>query len=146
MGLFDGDGEEPSSKRRRFVMTASFFVMAAAATLWYFLRYETEKDTVRTFMEAVARADLKAAYALWQPRDPANYDFNEFVSDWGDKGYYGPVRSYRVTAAHMPKRGSSGVIVAVEVCPETPFRNDPARNKEVLIWVERKDQRMSFPP
>ncbi len=146
MSLFDGDGEEPNSKARRYALTGSFFVLALVATIWYFLRYQTEKDTVRTFMEAVTRSDFKAAYALWKPVDPANYPFEEFLKDWGPDGYYGPVRSFRISAAAMPKRTASGVIVVVETCPEAQFRNDPARNKEVHIWVERHDQSMSFPP
>ncbi|MBI3405725.1 MAG: hypothetical protein HY046_09745 [Acidobacteria bacterium] len=144
--MFDGDGEEPQSKVRRYVMTGSFFVLAAAATLWYFLRFQTEKDTVNRFFEQVSRGDLKAAYALWKPADPKAYPFEEFEKDWGPQGYYGPVRSFRVTIASRKNRTASGVIVAVELCPETPFRNDPARNKEVKLWVERSDQSLSFPP
>lgn len=146
MGLFDGDGEDPQSKKRRYVLTGTFFVFAVAATLWYFLRFQPEKNTVRLFMENVERSDFKAAYALWKPADPKTYTYEEFVSDWGPQGYYGPVRSFRISAAAQVKRTASGVIVAVELCPETPFRNDPARNKEVTIWVERRDQSLSFPP
>ena len=145
MGLFDGDGEEPTSKARRYVMTGSFFVLALAATVWYFLRFQTEKNTVNTFMEAVARGDMKAAYALWQPADPKSYELKDFISDWGPEGYYGPVRSFRITAAEQVKRSASGVIVVIELCPEAPFRSD-GRNKEVSIWVERRDQSLSFPP
>ncbi len=146
MGLFDGDGEDPNNKVRRYALTVSFFVIASAATVWYFLRFQTEKNTVRDFMEAVTRGDFKAAYALWKPADPKNYTFDEFLSDWGEKGYYGPVKSYKITAAAQMKRSASGVVVAVELCPDAPFRNDPTRNKEVQIWVERRDQSLSFPP
>lgn len=146
MGLFDGGGEEPNSKARRYVMTASFFALALAATLWYFLRFQTEKNTVDRFMQAVARSEMKTAYELWKPADPKTYTFEEFLSDWGPAGYYGPVRSFRITAAAQMKRTASGVVVAVELCPETLFRNDPTRNKEVTIWVERRDQSLSFPP
>lgn len=145
MGLFDGGSEDPQSKVRRYALTGSFFVLAAVATVWYFLRFQTEKDTVRNFMEAVARGDMKAAYELWKPADPQGYNFNEFVADWGPQGYYGPIRSFRITAAAKPKRYASGVVIAVELCPESPFRHDP-RNKEVSIWVERSDQSLSFPP
>lgn len=146
MSLFDGDGEEPNSKVRRYVLTISFFVFAAAGTLWYFLRFQPEKNIVSGFMETVVRGDLRAAYAIWKPADPKTYTFEEFVSDWGPQGYYGPVRSFRVTAAAQMKRTASGVVVVVELCPEVPFRNDPARNKEVHIWVERRDHSLSFPP
>lgn len=145
VGLFDGDGEDPNSKVRRYALTASFFILALAATLWYFLRFQTEKDTVNNFMEAVARGDMKAAYALWKPADPKNYDFKEFVSDWGPEGYYGPIRSFRITAAAQVRRSASGVVVAVELCPNAPFHND-SRNKEVSLWVERHDQSLSFTP
>lgn len=146
MGLFDGDGEEPNSKVRRYLLTVSFFIFAGAGTLWYFLRFQAEKNTVKGFMDTVVRGDMKAAYAIWKPADPKTYTFEEFVSDWGPQGYYGPVRSFRVTAAAQMKRSASGVVVAVELCPDAPFHNDPARNKEVTIWVERRDQSLSFPP
>jgi len=146
VGLFDGDGEEPNNKARRYVITASFFVVALSATVWYFLRFQTEKNTVDAFMQTVVRGEMKAAYELWKPADPKTYTFAEFVSDWGPAGYYSPVRSFRITAAAQRKRSASGVVVAVELCPDATFRNDPQRNKEVQIWVERHDQSLSFPP
>jgi hypothetical protein len=145
VGLFDGDGEDPNSKVRRYALTGSFFVLAASATIWYFLRFQTEKNTVNNFMEAVARGDMKAAYALWKPVDPKAYPPEEFAKDWGPRGEYGPVVTFRITAAAKLKRDASGVIVAVEICPYKPFRND-GRNKEVSLWVERQDQSLSFPP
>lgn len=146
MGLFDGDGEEPQSKIRRYVMTGAFFVLVTLATYVYLTRYQVEKDTVKRFCETVARGDLRKAYELWQPSNPQAYSFDDFVGDWGPQGAYGPVRAFRIAAAAMPRRSASGVIVVIEVCPDAPCRRESSANKEVSIWVERKDQSLSFPP
>jgi hypothetical protein len=140
----DNGAEEPKSKARRYLLSVVFFIAAGSFTTWYFLRYQTEKNTITRFFETLARGDLKQAYQLWRPSNTYTYD--DFFSDWGPNGYYGTVKSFRIVAAHRP-RGASGVIVVVEFSPEAPFpnqRND--RVKEVSIWVERRDQSLSFPP
>ncbi len=144
LGLLDNDAEEPKSKARRYLLTGLFFVAAAALTGWYFLRYQTEKNTITRFFETLSRGDLKQAYQIWRPSQTYSYD--DFFSDWGPNGYYGTVKSFRIVAAHRP-RGASGVIVAVEFSPDPSLPSaGHDRVKEVSIWVERRDQSLSFPP
>jgi len=147
MGLFDRDSEEPKSKLRRYLITALALLLLLAAAVWYALRFHTEKKTVATFFEALVRGDTAAAYRMWSKL--GTYTYQEFLNDW-TAGYYGPVRSYRIVTAQQ-KSGASGVVVVVEISPDSPFPQPGEadrllRTKEVKIWVERKDQSLSFAP
>lgn len=147
MGIFDG-AEEPKSKIRRYIVTG--FVLALLLSLggWYLFRFHAEKKTVETFLDTVARGDFPEAYRLWQPKP--SYTYQDFLDDWGPQGYYGPIKSYRIETAQKTT-GASGVIVVVELSPDAPFpaeddREKNQRLKEARLWVERKDQSLSFPP
>ena len=89
--------------------------------------------------------------ALPECRKPSpSYSFNDFMEDWGPAGYYGPVRSYRLGRPAHIKNGS-GAEILLDVSPYQPFPNinNPIqmnKTKEVRLWVEFKDQSISFPP
>lgn len=149
MGLLDSTEEHPHSRLRRYLITTVVFILLVAGGLWYMLRYHQEKATVRHFLDTVVAGNMERAYQLWKPQ-PA-YSFKDFLEDWGPNGYYGPVKSYHFEDAERPKGGSSGVIVVFEVSPYQPFpdNNDSVKQnktKEVRVWVEFKDQSMSYPP
>lgn len=148
MGLFDSDGEEPKSKIIRWTVSALLLVILSGFTAWYFLRFQTEKNTARQFFETLAAGDMKRAYELWQPGP--SYTYELFLEDWGPTGEYGPVTSFRIVTADRPPSRSggvaSGVVVVVEVSPRAPFDGSTPGIKEVQLWVERKDQSLSFPP
>lgn len=143
MGLLDSDAEEPQSKVLRWTVTGLLLVVLSGLTAWYFLRYQTEKNTARRFLEALSAGDTKKAYELWKPGP--GYPYELFLEDWGPTGEYGPVRSFRIVDADRPKN-ASGVVIAVEVSPQSPFDGSAPGVKEVRIWVERKDQSLGFPP
>lgn len=152
MGLFDSTEEHPPAKLRRYIISGLVFAVLVVLFCWWLLRFHAEKNTVRHFMDAVAAGKMEDAYRMWTPL--ATYSFQDFLEDWGPNSYYGPVRSYRIESAQEIKRGSespSGVVVTVEVSPYQPFpdSNDAARQsktKEVRLWVEFRDQSISFPP
>ena len=150
MGLLDAS-EEPKSQLLRYAVTAVALVILltfGAWYGWYLFFFMPERRTVEHFMNAVRGGDLQMAYQIWKPHG-SSYSFQDFTSDWGPKGYYSPLKSYRIETAEQPKDGS-GVIVVVEISPFQPFPpgNDPqsGRNREISIWVERSDQSLSFPP
>jgi hypothetical protein len=152
VGIFDSTEEHPPAKIRRYIITGIAFVALVAGGCWYLLRYHTEKNTVRHFLNAVAAGNMEEAYGIWKP--VPTYSFKDFLDDWGPEGYYGPVKSFHVEGAEEIKRGSqpvSGVVITVEVSPYTPFPgNDDvakqSKTKEVHLWVEFKDLSISFPP
>ncbi len=129
MSIFDSGEEHPPAKIRRYIITALAFVLLVAGGCWYLLRFHTEKQIVRLFLDAV-------------------------VADWGPNGYYGPVKSYRIESAEELKRGPeppSGVNITVEVSPYAPFppNSDVAKQsktKEVRLRVEYKDHSIGFAP
>ncbi len=100
-------------------------------------------------MHAVAVGDSQQAYQIWKPH--ASFSYDDFLSFWGPKGYYSPIKSYRLEAAEVPPKGGTGVVVTVELSEYDTFpKSDEtiknARLREVQVWVERSDQSMSFPP
>jgi hypothetical protein len=155
LGILDSTSEEPSSKLRRYILTGAIFVALVAGGVWWGLRFHSEKRAVRNFMDAVVAGEMRRAFQMWKPS--ASYSFQDFVSDWGPNGYYGPVKSYVIESVDQPDapRGTNlpvtGVVIVVELSQYQPFP-DPKdtvksrRNKEARIWVESKDLSLSYAP
>jgi hypothetical protein len=148
VGLLDTTEEEPHSKVRRYVFTVAAFILLAALGCWWLLRFHAEKKTIVQFFNALAAGQTEQAYRIWRPQP--TYSFQDFQEDWGPSGYYGPVKSFHIVTAER-LRAASGVIFVVEVSPYQPFPSgdDAAKQnktKEVRLWVEQKDQSLSFPP
>ncbi len=99
------------------------------------------------FMDAVVAGDSQQAYQIWHPHPGFSYE--DFISFWGPKGYYSPIKSYRIETAEVPPKGGSGVVVVVEISAYDPFPKPEetikfAQNREVEFWVERSDQSLEF--
>lgn len=152
MSIFDSSEEHPPAKIRRYIITGLAFVLLVAGGCWYLLRYHTERNTVRQFLEAIVAGSMEQAYRMCNPSP--SYSFKDFLEDWGEQGYYGPVKTYRIESAEELKRGPeppSGVNITVEVSPYSPFppNNDVAKQsktKEVRLRVEYKDHSIGFAP
>lgn len=148
MALFEAVEQKPPSKVRRYLVTALVLLILLGGTLWWMLRFHSEKVTVLHFMNAVIAGNLQQGYQIWKPSQ--SYSFNDFVEDWGPAGYYGPVKSFHLDKTeHHP--GASGVEIKLELSPFQPFPdgNDivkQSKTKEVTLWVEFKDQSISYPP
>jgi len=149
MGLLDAGAEEPKSKALRYVVSGVALALLLGASLWYFLRYTTEKRTVDRFMHAVVTADTQQAYQIWHPHP--GFSYQDFLSFWGPNGYYSPIKTYRLESAEVPPKGGTGVVIVVEISAYDPFPKaeetvKSGQNREVQLWVERSDQSLSFPP
>ncbi len=150
--------EHPMSRRRRYAVKAlgaAIVCVIAFLYLWYVgyplspLGLYQERATVRSFLSAVESGNMQQAYQIWQPSP--SYSFQDFLNDWGTEGYYGPVRSFRIEHSERPHGGGSSVVIKVQVSSDQPFPDDAsaaARNsvKEFELWVDIKDQSISFPP
>ena len=148
MALFEAVEEHPNAKSRRRMILAIVLVVFVAAGLWWVLRYHKERVTILHFMTAVIAGNMQQAYQVWKPSP--SYTFKDFQDDWGANGYYGPVRSFRIKDTDRPK-ASTAVAIKLELSPYQPFPadNDMAKQnktKEVVLWVELKDESISFPP
>jgi hypothetical protein len=149
VGLFDNSSEEPQSKRLRYAVSAVALVLLLGFGFWFFfLRFLGEKRVAVRFMDAVVAGNYQLAYQIWKPH--GTYSYQDFLADWNQQGYYGPINSYRIEAVSPPQNGGSGVVVVVEISPFSPFPSDQdpksGRDREVRVWVERSDYSMSFPP
>jgi hypothetical protein len=146
--LFDAVEQKPPSKARRYVITVLVLILLLAGSLWWMLRFHAEKVTILHFMNAVIAGNLQQAYQIWKPSP--SYSFNDFTQDWGPSGYYGPIKSFHLEKTeHHP--GASGVVIKLELSPFQPFpeENDMVKQnktKEVALWVELKDESISYPP
>lgn len=150
MVLFDSIPEEHRhSKLRRYVITIVVFIALVVGASWYLLRFYTEKDTIRHFLNTVAAGNMQQAYQIWKPSE--SYSFKDFMDDWGPDGYYGPVKSYHVKFLATHRKNGSGVDIIVDVSPYRPFPSEDdagkqSKTKEIDLWVEFKDHSISFPP
>jgi len=147
VGIIDGDAGPIPSKLPRNLLIGVIVILAVSLPLYLVLRFHTEKATARLFLSQVAAGDYQSAYRTWKPA--ASYSFQDFLRDWGPNGEYGPVKSYDLLSARSPTN-ASGVIVTVAVSAVSPFPSpgDPnSRNtKEVRLWVEHRDQSISYAP
>ena len=153
MSLLDGNEVPPESKLGRYAVTLGVAVILGPLFfywLWFLYLHMPARSAAEHFLDALCNGNLQQAYTLWKA-DPQRYTFKEFTEDWGEGGFYGPVKSYKIDSADAPARSGSGIIVTVEVNPFSPFPDDndtvKARlTKQVRLWVESKDKSLSFAP
>lgn len=141
--------ELEQSKTKWRVLGVVVLVAAVAVVLYFTFRYYPEKRAVDRFFVALTAGDTARAYQIWQPGP--TYKMEDFLSDWGPNGFYGPVKSFRIVSARSPKHGGSGVIITVDVSPFTslPAEGDiekSRRTRRVQLWVETSNKSISFPP
>jgi hypothetical protein len=149
MGILDAGAEEPKSKALRYVVSGIALAAMLAGAVWYFLRFAPEKHTVERFMDAVVAGDTQQGYKIWHANP--SFTYQDFLAFWGPKGFYSPMKTYRIESAEVPPKGGSGVVVVVELSAYSPFPKPEetvkfGQNQEVMLWVERSDQSLSFPP
>jgi len=147
LGLIDGDAGPQPSKIPRYLGIGAAALLVLAVLLFISLRFHTEKATVNRFFSQVIAGDFQSAYRTWKPS--SSYSFADFMSDWGPKGEYGPVKSFELRSARRPAEASGVIVtVAVSAFPSFPEANDPnsRTNKEVRLWIEISDQSMSYAP
>jgi hypothetical protein len=146
VGLFDTSAEHPPAKALRYIITVIAFILLVGGFCLYLLRYHTEKNSVRNFMNALIAGDTQKAYQLSKPAP--SYSFKDFQDDWGPQAYNGGIKSFQIKdATRLPS--ASGVVVTLEVSPYSPFppKSDElksAKSTEVKLWVQFKDESIGF--
>ena len=139
---------DTTSKSRPMAFAAAALILIVIVALWYTFRYYPEKRAADHFFGALVAGDTAQAYQLWKPS--SSYAMKDFLADWGPDGYYGPVKSYKITDTSA-RRGASGVVVTVSISPFSPIPepSDVEKSRKtrvVSVWVESKDHSFSFPP
>lgn len=115
-------------------------ILAGAAVglgilIYFFANFREERSVQRCF-EALQTGDLAAAYQIWGPTE--QYTFKDFLQDWGEDGYYGRVRHFRIVESESQ---GSGVIVRVRITTDEGQLRTP-----IAFWVERNDRSIGFAP
>jgi hypothetical protein len=147
MTLLDPPDEKPQ-KPRAMAITIVALALTAAVVLWFTFRYYPEKKAASQFFDALAAGDTDKAYGLWKPS--SNYQMKDFLADWGPSGYYGPVKSYKIMGAKVPRNSETSIEVNVAISPFSPLPDasdaeQSRKTKVVPIWVSKSDKAMSFP-
>jgi hypothetical protein len=140
---------EPSHKRRHMVFVIGALVLIAVVALWYTFRFYPEQRAAQRFFDALAAGDTNGAYQLWKPQP--SYRIQDFMADWGPYGYYGPVKSYKISQLSAPRGSSNSVEVQVAVSPFSPMPDasdaeKSRRTRVVTVWLNSHDKSFSFPP
>jgi hypothetical protein len=91
-----------------------------------------EERLVKRFLEELRSGDFQRAYQTWGPSK--GYTYEDFMADWGGRGYYGKLQRFKILES---KTRGSGVIVMVE------FSH---LKRPVPFWVERRTQTLGFSP
>ena len=106
-------------------------VITGCLLLYRFANFREER-AVRQFLDKLRVGDYQQAYQAWGPS--STYSYADFTSDWGERGYYGKVTSYKILDSQTT---GSGVIVYVEF---------DHLKKPLAFWVDRKTRTLGFAP
>ena len=140
---------ETSSRSRHLKFVAGALVVLAAVALYFAFRYYPEQRAAQRFFDALVAGDTNTAYQLWKAKP--SYRLQDFLTDWGPHGYYGPVKSYKIMKISSPNGSTSSVVVEVAVSPFAPMPDatdaeKSRRTRVVTVWMNTEEKSFSFPP
>lgn len=155
ISLLEPEPSSPPNPWPRRLGLALIGVLVVGSALYFPLRHYPEKRHVARFFEALVQRDFHRAYQLWKPKP--SFSYQEFLSIWGPKGDYGPIRSYEIVSVESSRGlllqlpvegGGKPRTLAVEGNPTGLVVHIRVNNLDppIRLWVERKDKSLSFPP
>jgi hypothetical protein len=132
MTLLDATPPKPPRKIGRYIMVALAVIVIGGAGYIVFRNFPEER-TVSRFLSTLEVGNYREAYQLWQPSD--TYSYADFIHDWGERGDYGKIRTFKILGSQS--KGTGTVIVTVTI-------NDQEPPRELL--VDRKTKGLAFSP
>jgi len=139
---------EKKEKSKAVAFTLVGILVALVIVLWFTFRYYPEKRVTAQFFDALVAGHTDQAYTLWKPT--GSYKLADFLADWGPAGYYGPVKSYKIMGARVPRKSDSiAVNVAISPFAPMPEASDGEKSRKtrvVTLWISPSDKSFSFPP
>jgi hypothetical protein len=140
---------ETSSRSRHLKFVAGALVVLATVVLYFAFRYYPEQRAAQRFFDALVAADTNTAYQLWKAKP--SYRLQDFLTDWGPYGYYGPVKSYKIMKISRPEGSINSIVVEVAVSPFSPMpaatdAEKSRRTRVVTVWLNTEEKSFSFPP
>jgi len=130
--LLDTTPPKPSAPVGRYILTVVTLAIVGAAGFAMFRNYPEERAVSR-FFTTLEQGNFQEAYRLWQPS--STYTYGDFLHDWGERGDYGKIRSFKVLGSRS--KGSVTVIVTVTINDQQPPRD---------LLVDRKTKGLAFSP
>jgi hypothetical protein len=140
---------ETSSRSRHLKFVAAALVVLAVIALYFAFRFYPEQRAAQRFFDALVAGDTNTAYQLWKATP--SYRLQDFLTDWGPYGYYGPVKSYKIMKISAASGSSNSVVVEVAVSPFSPMPDatdaeKSRRTRVVTVWMNTEEKSFSFPP
>ena len=132
MTLLDAAPPKPPRKIGRYILVALAVIIIGGAG-YVVLRNLPEERAVSRFLAALEQGNYREAYRLWQPSD--TYAYADFLHDWGERGDYGKIRTFKILGSRS--KGANTVIVTVTI-------NDQEPPRELL--VDRKSKGLAYSP
>ena len=132
MTLLDATPPKPPRKIGRYILLALVIIVVGGAA-YIVLRNYPEERAISRFLTALEQANYQQAYQLWQPS--STYSYADFVHDWGERGDYGKIRSFKILGSQS--KGKESVIVTVTVNDEEPPQD---------LVVDRHTKGLAFSP
>ncbi len=133
--LLDAKPPKPPTGIRKYIpIWALVLIIAiAGAAAFYSLVDLPEELAVEHFLRAVQQGRYQLAYKLWHPSSA--YAYSDFMSDWGPKGDYGKIRTFKILGSRS--KGTEIVIVTVRINGEDP---------PLHLVVDRQNKEISYSP
>src|SRR4051794_7575421 len=130
-----GAGDERRIKIIKTIVISLLSIAVIGGILFFLFHNYREEQQVKQFLAYLRAHDYKAAYALFGCTDAhpcKGYGFEQFMQDWGPASEHRSTDNARITRSDSC---GSGVVLTVNF----------GQNQEML-WVDRKDMRLGFPP
>jgi hypothetical protein len=131
-----GEGEEKRERLIKRTLLITVVVLAVGGVLFFYFKNYRQEQLVGGFFERLQNKDYQGAYVLWgcTASNPCPaYPFESFMQDWGPGSPRANVQNYRITRS---RSCGSGVILTV----------DFGQEQEERLWVEKRDNVISFSP
>jgi hypothetical protein len=132
MTLLDAKPPKPPRKIGRYILIALAVVIVGGAG-YIISRNFPEERALSRFLTTLEHGNYREAYQLWQPS--ATYSYEDFLHDWGERGDYGKIRTFKILGSRS--KGEETVIVTVTINGEEPPRE---------LLVDRKTKGLAFSP
>jgi len=130
MTLLDATPPKPPLKVGRYILVALAVIVVASASYIVFRNFPEER-VISRFLTTLEVGNYQEAYRLWQPS--STYSYDDFLHDWGERGDYGKIRTFKILGSRS--KGSGTVIVTVTINNEQP---------PLELLVDRKTKGLAY--
>jgi hypothetical protein len=131
MTLLDATPPKPPRKIGRYILATLAIIIIGGAGYLVFRNYPEER-AISHFLTTLEQGNYREAYRLWQPSE--TYTYADFLHDWGERGDYGKIRTFKILGSQA--KGENTVIVTVTINDEPPHD----------LLVDRKTKGLAYSP